>query len=225
VDDYVVLLDALGIRQVGVTGLSGGGPYVLGLAHRLPSRVVAVSLLGGVAPSHGPEGIAGGLVAVAVACRDLLPVLREPLGWLLSTAIQASRPVSDVVALPAIRALLAEADARELEDDDLRAVFVGDILRASRRWLSGPFYDATLFATDWGFSLADVAAPVHIWQGDADDIVPLAHGVHQSRLLPRSTLTVQPGFGHLGGLGLGREVLEAILSHWPTERSGTVHAG
>ena len=52
-DDIAVLLDALGIDQAALVGLSGGGPYVLACAHRLGRRVVAAALLCGVAPSSG----------------------------------------------------------------------------------------------------------------------------------------------------------------------------
>jgi pimeloyl-ACP methyl ester carboxylesterase len=42
-----------------VIGLSGGGPYTLGCAAAMPDRVVAVGVLGGVAPTVGADAIGG----------------------------------------------------------------------------------------------------------------------------------------------------------------------
>jgi pimeloyl-ACP methyl ester carboxylesterase len=56
--------------------------------------------------------------------------------------------------------------------------------------------------------------PVHLWYGDADNIVPLAHGEHMARRIPGSVLKVRPEEGHLGGLGASREVIETLLEEW-----------
>ncbi|HWU23869.1 MAG TPA: alpha/beta hydrolase, partial [Nocardioides sp.] len=53
--DFEMLLDALGIDTVRVIGLSGGGPYTLAAAAALPERVLAAGVLGGVAPTRGPD--------------------------------------------------------------------------------------------------------------------------------------------------------------------------
>jgi pimeloyl-ACP methyl ester carboxylesterase len=63
--DLEIVLDELGVGELAVVGLSGGGPYALASAYAMPDRVKVVGVLGGVAPSRGPEGIDGGLVSVA----------------------------------------------------------------------------------------------------------------------------------------------------------------
>jgi pimeloyl-ACP methyl ester carboxylesterase len=52
---------------------------------------------------------------------------------------------------------------------------------------------------------------VHLFYGDADNIVPLAHGKHLARILPDAKLVIRPEEGHLGGLGATHEVFEALL--------------
>src|ERR1700729_3980858 len=52
-DDLRTVADTLGIDKMAVIGLSGGGPYTLGCAAAMPDRVVAVGVLGGVAPTVG----------------------------------------------------------------------------------------------------------------------------------------------------------------------------
>ena len=53
--DLEIFADTLGIDRMHLIGLSGGGPYVLAGGHALPERVDGVAVLGGVAPTVGPE--------------------------------------------------------------------------------------------------------------------------------------------------------------------------
>src|SRR5246500_5015701 len=56
-EDIRTVADTLGIDKMAVVGLSGGGPYTLACAAAMPDRLVAVAVLGGVAPTQGPEAI------------------------------------------------------------------------------------------------------------------------------------------------------------------------
>ena len=58
-DDLRTVADTLGVDKMAVVGLSGGGPYTLGCAAAMPDRVVAVGVLGGVAPTRGADAIGG----------------------------------------------------------------------------------------------------------------------------------------------------------------------
>jgi pimeloyl-ACP methyl ester carboxylesterase len=214
-DDVETLADALGIDRFAVTALSGGGPYALGCAHRLRDRVVALGLLGSVAPGIGSEAVPGGLVSVAVRWQLLLPLVREPLGRVMRRAVQSFAPIAYQAAPVAVRMFLPPEDCAALTDPALRRIFVADCVRAGRRWFGGPLYDATLFARSWGFSVTDVRVPVRLWHGDADRMVPLAHAHHLMRLLPDAVLSVRPGAGHLGTLVGAGEVIESLLALWP----------
>src|SRR5690349_12837370 len=50
-DDLRAIADTLGIDNMIVVGLSGGGPYTLAAAAAMPERVVAAGVIGGVAPT------------------------------------------------------------------------------------------------------------------------------------------------------------------------------
>jgi pimeloyl-ACP methyl ester carboxylesterase len=97
---------------------------------------------------------------------------------------------------------------------EFKAMFLDDILGGSRAGLRAPVYDATLFGRHWGFLLADVRVPVVWWHGDADHIVPLAHGRHCVERLPDAELRVRPGESHLGGLAIAEEILATLLERW-----------
>ena len=212
IPDLEIALDELCVDELAVIGLSGGGPYALASAYAMPDRVKVVGVLGGVAPSRGPEGIDGGLVSVATRFAKVLPPLRVPLGGLLSGVILTLRPLGHA-GLVAFARVSPPGDRAVLQRPEIEAMFLDDLMDTGGR-LRAPVDDAILFTRDWGFSLRDVRVPVKWWHGDADHIVPLAHGKHCVALLPDAELFVRPTESHLGGLGAAKEVLEVLLATW-----------
>jgi pimeloyl-ACP methyl ester carboxylesterase len=87
-------------------------------------------------------------------------------------------------------------------------------MHGGRKQLTAPMADVLLFSRDWGFRVADIQAPVRWWHGDADHIVPFAHGEHVVGLLPDAKLFVLPGESHLGSLGEAEQVLDSLLEVW-----------
>src|SRR3546814_4240350 len=101
-------------------------------------------------------------------------------------------------------------------------MFLDDLLNGSRFQTSAPLNDVVLFARDWGFRVADIAVPVRWWHGDADHIVPFAHGEHTTSLIPDAELHTISGESHLGGLGIAEEVLgtlNSLLERAPVRRA------
>src|SRR5258708_36417949 len=80
-DDYVELLDALGLDRVPAMGTSGGGPHVLALAARHPDRISAATVVVGGTPLV-PEEVAH-LVGVNARGYALAEQGWEPLRVLL----------------------------------------------------------------------------------------------------------------------------------------------
>ena len=104
-------------------------------------------------------------------------------------------------------------------------MFIDDLLHGSRWGLRAPIYDLVLFCRPWGFRLRDIEVPIRFWHGDADHLVPLAHGRHLAKLVRDSKLSVRRGESHLGGLAAAEEVLDAILSLWPDDSAGRERVG
>jgi pimeloyl-ACP methyl ester carboxylesterase len=74
-----------------------------------------------------------------------------------------------------------------------------------------------LFTRPWGFSVSDIVVPIRFWHGDADNIVPLSHGMHLAALIAGSELGVRTGAGHLGGFGVAVEAIDDLLCRWPRD--------
>ena len=212
-DDMRTIADVLGIDNMAVVGLSGGGPYTLACAAAMPDRVVAVGVLGGVAPASGPESIGGGVMALGTLVAPFLQVAGTPIGFAASLLIRLIRPVASP-AVDVYGLVSPPADRRLLARPELKAMFLDDLLNGSRKQLAAPFADIVVFARYWGFHLDQVKVPVRWWHGDHDHIVPFAHGQHVVARLPDAELYHLPGESHLAGLGRGEEILRTMLDVW-----------
>jgi pimeloyl-ACP methyl ester carboxylesterase len=213
-DDLRTIADTLGIDTFIVVGLSGGGPYTLGCAAAMPDRVVAAGVIGGVAPTMGADGITGGLMGtVGTRVAPLLQVAGAPIGLVASAIIRLIRPVASPAA-DLYGRVSPEADRKLLARPEIKAMFLDDLLNGSRKQLSAPFSDVVVFARDWGFRLSDITVPVRWWHGDADHIVPYAHGQHVVSRLADAELYPMPGESHLAGLGRAEEILHTMTKVW-----------
>ena len=212
-DDLFEIADRLGFGRFGMIGLSGGGPYVLACCYAAPDRVMVGGILGGVAPTKGPDAPGGGLVGRMAPLGPLAATFRVPLSLFLTGVVWALRPVASP-AFDLYARVSPEGDRLVFARPEMKAMFMDDLLRGSRTGLAAPIYDFALFCRDWGFSVRDIEVPVRWWHGDADNLVPLAHGKHVVSLIPDAELYVRPGESHLGSLGAAEEVLGTLLSVW-----------
>ncbi len=208
--DLEILSDTLGLGALRMVGLSGGGPYALAAAAMLPDRVVSVGVLGGVAPTRGPEAAAGGPINLAVRLAPALSIARVPLGIALTNTIRVIKPLAGP-AIDTYAAFQPAGDKKLLGRPEFKAMFLDDLLNGSRFQTSAPLNDLVLFTRDWGFRVADISQPVCWWHGDDDHIVPFSHGQHMISLLPNARFKVIAGESHLGGLGIPREVLGTVM--------------
>jgi pimeloyl-ACP methyl ester carboxylesterase len=207
--DLELFADNLGLETLRVIGLSGGGPYALAAGAALPGRVQGVGVLGGVAPTVGPDAIGGGLVALARYAAPLLSAARVPLSYTLAMAIRLVRPFGGL-ALDAYAAVQPRGDRELLARPEFRAMFLDDLLNGARFQVGAPLADVILFTRHWGFEAADVKVPVHWWHGDEDHIIPHRHGLHMTARLPDATFSTIDGESHLGGMGVAKDVLGTL---------------
>jgi pimeloyl-ACP methyl ester carboxylesterase len=209
-DDFAVVADRLGVEECALIGLSGGGPYALACCAALPERITAAAVLGGVAPTKGPDATTGGVVGRTALFAPILTRLRTPAAVGFASFVWALRPFTSPVYDLYAR-ISPEGDSRLFARPEIKTMLLDDIQTGSFPGMRGPVFDLILFWRPWGFSLRDLRVPVHFWHGDTDNIVPLAHGEHMASLVRDASLTVRPGQSHLGGFGAADEVLDVLF--------------
>jgi pimeloyl-ACP methyl ester carboxylesterase len=210
--DAAALADHLGHERFLTAGWSGGGPHALACAALLPDRVLAAATIAGVAPydAEGLDWTAGmgedNQIEYPLAARDPGELLRwmRPHAEAMAT-IEAEQIVAEMASL------MSDVDAAQVTGE------FGDTLAASfrsafrhGRW--GWFDDDLAFVRDWGFDLAGINAPVSIWQGRQDLMVPIAHGEWLAAHIPGARAQLRPEHGHLSlGVGAFGEILDDLL--------------
>ena len=161
VADMAQVADALDAERLGVVGLSGGGPYALacGALPPLVDRVAVAAVLDGTVLAVGPEATDGGVTDFARRFNPVLTQLRRPLA-VLSTALLAPLIPFAHFAYRGYARMWPEDGRRVLNDPEVEAIFVDDMVNAFRGRCLAMVDDARLLGRDWGFRLADVKVPV-----------------------------------------------------------------
>jgi pimeloyl-ACP methyl ester carboxylesterase len=193
--DVAEVADLLGLSRFSVAGASGGGPYALACAWEMPGRVIRAAVISGVGP-YDVRGITSGMRwqnKVGFGLGSRFP----PLARAIARSMHRGITQSPERTIDAIARAMSAADAEIIRRPEVRDLLIADITEAFRQGSSGAARDIVLLGRPWGFSLREIAPEVHLWQGEADTLVPPAMGRYQASQIPHSHLTLLPGEGHL----------------------------
>jgi pimeloyl-ACP methyl ester carboxylesterase len=204
-EDTAAVLDELGADTFVTVGWSGGGPHTLACAAALPGRCLAAASIAGAAPYQakgldwlagmGPENVAE--FGAALRGEAALTAFLEHEATTMSSLTGESVAKS-------LGGLVIEADRAVLSGGF--ADHVAASLRAAlNSGIAGWRDDDLAFVADWGFSLGwespspvpDQPAPVAVWQGDQDQMVPFTHGQWLAANIRGARAHLMPGEGHL----------------------------
>ena len=193
--DVVELADQLGIGRFAMTSLSGGGIYALACAALIPDRLTRVLVTGCPGPMQRPGALRGMHVAARVGI------------WTAAQAPWAFEAVATAVARAVERfpRFFYDQSNRAKPPSDMRwlalPAVAGDsvatLKEAMRTGATGYVQDIRVLATPWDIRAAEIHVPVHLWHGDEDNVIPISHGYHLAATIPRATLRVCPGEGHM----------------------------
>jgi pimeloyl-ACP methyl ester carboxylesterase len=193
--DIGELADHLNLERFGVLGWSSGGPNAASCARYLGSRVIGCAIVSGPAPPEGNVSAEGTRRENRIAKRleVLAPRLMSPL---FEAGLRQARRNPER-SLGWLADHLPACDARVIERADIRPHLLADFARpVSSTAGRTAVQDICLEARPWGYDLREIACPVHVWHGDADDTVPLPNGTYQADAIPQATLHEIRGEGH-----------------------------
>jgi pimeloyl-ACP methyl ester carboxylesterase len=191
--DLGVLIQRAGLNGCAVVGLSGGGPTALACGVLLAGQISAVATVGGVAPMVPRDpALPEERLLTRVASRS------QTATRLLFAAVLRAGRRSPQKALTRFAAMLAEPDAQLLrEDAAVRAAFLDDLRHPSRSAARAAARDFWLFARAWDVDLSRMAVPLHVWHGDRDRNVPVAHARVIAARCPGAQVHIVEGGGHM----------------------------
>lgn len=205
-EDVAALADRFSLDRFAVLGVSGGGPYALACAARIPERLSRVALVCPLAPAVRRDLTAG---MVTLNRRALSLAARTPslARLVLGLVARLARRYPDRF-FAHMDASAPPADQPVLADPRHRALLAASTVEALRQGGRGLAHELVLLGRPWDFDLADVPLRVPIWQGLDDNIVPPAMARYLAEALPRGEPHYIPGEGHVS---LIVRHLEAVL--------------
>jgi pimeloyl-ACP methyl ester carboxylesterase len=194
--DVARLLDVCGIAECGVVGWSGGGPFAAATAYALGGRVRAVAIVSAPGPL---DEVPGAWEQLGDYQRPTATMSRrEPL----RSARAVARHMAPFLADP--ESFLGRgtgADGHVLHGP-ARSMLVTQVAEGLRAGADGMAADMIAMWCNWGFSLADLTQPVHVFHGVHDPHNATDAQCYAS-VTARGDLTRWPDAGHLG-----------IVTHW-----------
>lgn len=185
--DVAAVADHLGIDRFAVMGWSLGGIYAAACAHALSDRVTVAGLVASSIPADWP-GMHEELNRMDRVMLDLsgkaAPLDRTIFSLMRSAAHHAPKAFAKSSGVD------ATMGAGDLAESLPAAVAEG--LADTK----GVVDDYRVFGAPWGFRPEDIGVEVHLWQGDADELVPPAWAERLAEAIPGSTLHPVAGASH-----------------------------
>jgi pimeloyl-ACP methyl ester carboxylesterase len=196
-NDVAAVLDDIGSGTFVSIGFSGGGPHSIACAALLPGRCLAAASVAGVGP-YGVEGLdfLAGMGPENVEEFSLAIQGEEALTPFLEKDAVALRGITGEQIVGALAGLISGADAAVLTGEFADSLAAG-LRSAVSNGVAGWRDDDLAFTADWGFWPDTHSAPIAIWQGDQDNMVPFAHGRWLAAHIPGARIHLEPGAGHL----------------------------
>jgi len=195
-DDVVEVADQLGIERFAVEGLSGGAPFALVCAYKIPHRLTACGL---ISPATGPFIRLAGSFALR---SEVWMLVHVP--WLVRALFRLFMQMngSDEASIEKrlIRAgvRLGEADHHLLDLPEIRKAFVQATAEGLRQAADAATMDGLVYSKPWEFQVETITFEnLFLWQGEQDRVMPAAAARLLSQALPHCTTTFYPNEGHL----------------------------
>lgn len=194
-DNVAELANALDLSPFSLLGISGGGPYVLACAWKIPAYLRGVGIVNGLGPvyeswaAHDMKWPARLGFGLAKRASWLLPLV---YGGIVAQALYwFPRVTQSLLTISA-----PKADSLVLKRPDIEAFLLASMREALHKGPQGALLDFKLYAHPWGFRLEDIRLKIHLWQGEADATVPASHARYLEKILPSAQAQYFPDEGH-----------------------------
>jgi pimeloyl-ACP methyl ester carboxylesterase len=211
VADVEDVIDALGLAEFSLIGISGGTPYALATLFQLHDRVRTVTLLSGMGPTRLPGALAGmePKRRAFLKLGSRFPLLARRVFQKAEDAHRADpRRLLDRLV-----STWSEPDQRIFRRQEIYELFLRDLDEVFLRPGVAPdglARELRLYG-NYGFTLEQLPATRHItlWHGLDDVIVPPAMAWALAQNLPRCEVHLVPG-GHFVAVDIADQVIARL---------------
>lgn len=188
------LAERLALADFAVAGYSGGAPFALACGARLGRRVSAVAVLCGLGPPETQIDVPGMMwhnrMGLAIARKT--PFLVRPLLTLGGRLLSRAAPL----AIANLRRHSPACDRLALDDPTFRANLERSFREAFRQGGRGAIADGEIYGRGWGFEAGEIVAPIRLWHGAEDRVLPPAMARRLAAWMPGCRAELLAGEGH-----------------------------
>ncbi|MEL7049293.1 MAG: alpha/beta hydrolase [Pseudomonadota bacterium] len=211
-ESHATLVDALGLERFHILGVSGGAPYAVALAAKMPDRIRGLGLVSPMGPIA--EFVQSGGQSVHPFHRWFF--LRFPKQSRLLAANSAVSARFFKAAPQFFSKLFAgrlgDADKAVLRQADVRASVIRMTHESLQQGIWGANADLKIFSEPWDIDFGKVTCPAVLWQGTADRIVSPVVSLALGDQLPNCQTVRLFGQGHFWVYDHITEVLSRTIS-------------
>jgi pimeloyl-ACP methyl ester carboxylesterase len=204
------LADALDIDRFAVWGYSGGGPYAVACAAAGGERVTRTAVSAGM----GQVGVWAEDADFEKTDRQMLVMSRKRPG-MARTMMAIGGRLARMSPKSATKSFAKQVSATDRAVIDtmgspaeVMALFTQAFLRGSR----GVIDDYRAIGQLWGIDLSSISAPMRVFQGDDDPMVPPRHAQELANRVRGAELVIWPGEGHLATITHVDEILDWLAA-------------
>lgn len=190
--DVLALADALQLPRFAVVGHSGGGPHAAAVAYAVPERLTGVALISSAAP---PGSINKGMH----------PLFRL-INFFMGSSPKLHRRITEQTAVQVQETpetfflqwgRMSPADGRLFQSRPVvREMIATEMQEALHQGIDAILQEHPLYKRPWGFELAAITLPVHVWHGLADAQAAPAWSTYLADHIPQAVPHYVPDEGH-----------------------------
>ena len=200
-DDVNAVADSLSLDTFSVLGYSGGGPFALACAYKIPDRLRKVVILSGMGPVSAP----GAKEIPSWA------IIKRPgfIQKIILSGMKKGVENNPEKILSNMSKSLSAVDCESMKNPEIRKGFIANFKEAFRFGYKGALQDVKIYKHDWGFDLQGIKHQVCVWHGENDSNVKIETTRYIVNQLPNCIYKFYPNEGHLTLLeNNSREIFE-----------------
>ena len=209
-DDLAEVLDHLGLDRVHLTGGSGSAPHELALCQYHPDRVVAATVVAGIAPLHDDE--AGAMIPLNEQVWRLMRAGRRDEAAAVMAPLREAMLADPLAAFREIMDTAPPEDLAVIEDPDWQEGFARATVEALSAGLDGWVDEAQALDLDWDVDPTAVPTSITWYHAVEDRNCPVTAARRLVDALPNGRLVEWTDAGHLTAYHLEGEILDELLA-------------
>lgn len=193
-DDIVALANSLKIDRFSIIGVSGGGPYTLACAWKIPERldkVIVISTMGPLVPD---------VIKTTGRTNRIVFQITKYAPWLMRLNMKMLSAMQNKNADKYIRRMtykLSGSDKIAIMKKPVRNALMSMFGEATQNGSDGYAQDVINVSRPWPFDLSEIKKEVHVWQPEDDTSTPPAVARHLKSVIPKCHIHYVPNAGHL----------------------------